>query len=72
MRRQCGPDDSQGGDRRDVEVDAEEERAHGVDPMTIGEIVGKAPAVRAWRRSMRCRRCRRGGGRGEGTWVAKK
>jgi hypothetical protein len=51
-----GPSGGWGGGRHGVEVDAEEEREHGVDPAAvgeaptveaIGEAVGEASAVEA-------------------------
>jgi hypothetical protein len=35
-RHRRGPNDDRGGGRCDVEADAEEERARGVDPMVVG------------------------------------
>jgi hypothetical protein len=44
-RHRCGPNGGRGGGRRGIEADAEEERAHDVDPTTVGEAVSEASAV---------------------------
>jgi hypothetical protein len=46
-----GPGGGWGSDRLDVEADTEEERAHDVDHVTVGEAVDVA-SRRMWRRSV--------------------
>jgi hypothetical protein len=67
VRHRRGPDggvDPMRWRRCIVEVDAEEEQAHGVNPTAVGEAVGEAPAWtrrRSGRQSARIRRLWRRG-----------
>jgi hypothetical protein len=72
VRHRRGPNGGQGDGWCGIEADAEEERAHNMDPVEVREAVGEAPAVDPAVVGERHRPCRCVGGRGAGVWVAEK